>query len=429
MEARTPPVTPAERLSRIVEDGMCIGCGLCQSIAGPDRVRVTKVKSGHERPVVVGPLDHETVDRIYDACPGTRLEGLPERLVDRETRHDLVWGPHRRMVLAHATDPEVRHLGATGGVLTALALHLVESGKVDFVLHVKASAKHPTFGEHHTSATRADVLAAAGSRYGPSAPLADIHRALDRDRPFAFIGKPCDIAALRNLARADDRVDRLVTHWLALVCGGFMEPRRLEQILREKRGVSPDQLTGLRYRGHGCPGKTRYTLADGTAGELRYTDLWGTDVSQWGLPFRCKVCPDGIGEAADLAAADNWPGGSPDPETEDADPGTNAVVVRTKAGERLMADAEATGHLTVLDEVTPRHMDAVQPHQVTKKRAARARWDGMAAEGRTVPRSARLRLDSLAETLGEEGRRAQTEGTRRRVREGKADEPAPEPED
>lgn len=44
---------------------------------------------------------------------------------------------------------------------------------------------------------------------------------------------------------------------------------------------------------------------------------------------------------------------------------------------------------TVESTVDPRYLDAVQPHQVWKKRVVRARWDGLAAEGRTVPRSAR----------------------------------------
>ncbi len=44
---RPSPVTAQERLYRIVEDGMCIGCGICQSIAGPDSVRVRKVENGY----------------------------------------------------------------------------------------------------------------------------------------------------------------------------------------------------------------------------------------------------------------------------------------------------------------------------------------------------------------------------------------------
>ena len=54
------------------------------------------------------------------------------------------------------------------------------------------------------------MIEAAGSRYGPAAPLIDIDQVLNREEPFAFIGKPCDIAALRNFAEIDVRVNRLV---------------------------------------------------------------------------------------------------------------------------------------------------------------------------------------------------------------------------
>ena len=150
------------------------------------------------------------------------------------------------------------------------------------------------------------------------------------------------------------------------------------------------------------------------------------DQSQWVLPFRCKVCPDGIGEAADLAASDTWPGGSPDPATEDADAGTNAVVIRTQAGLDLMKAAEAAGFVTIEHDVGPRYMDEVQPHQRAKKLAVRARWDGLAAEGRTVPRSTGLRLDALARHNGNENNERQLRGTRERVRAGKASEPRPQ---
>lgn len=89
--------SPKQRLYAIVEQGLCIGCGLCQSVAGKDIVQVVKTTEGFEQPVVVGDLDHATVDKIYDTCPGTRIEGLPERLVEEDTRIDNVWESWRRM--------------------------------------------------------------------------------------------------------------------------------------------------------------------------------------------------------------------------------------------------------------------------------------------------------------------------------------------
>ena len=416
-------LSPAERLYAIPEQGLCIGCGLCESVAGRDRVAVVKTREGHLRPVVTGDLDHATVDRIHDVCPGTHVEGMPEHLVDGGTRTDNVWGPWRRIVRAWASDPEIRFEGSTGGVLTALAGYLLTSRRVAFVLHAKASVSEPAFGERHLSFDRADVLAGAGARYGPTATLIDVGDVLDRGEPFAFVGKPCDIAALRNLARHDTRVDRLVKYWPAPVCGGYMPPSAMEAFLR-RTGIDPTDVTGVRYRGRGCPGPTRIETGS-EACETHYLDFWGEDASQWSLPFRCKICPDGIGESADLAASDTWPGGSPTREGSAHDPGTNAVVVRTKAGVELLEAAERDGAVTIEYDIAPDEMSHYQVHQMRKKYAVRPRLEELADEGHIMPRYDGLRLRELAGELSAGANEHQRRGARRRVREGKVREPTP----
>ena len=415
--------TPTERLYAIVEQGLCIGCGLCQSIAGSDRVRVTKTSNGYLTPLVEGELDHETVDRIYTSCPGTRIEGLPERLVESDTRMDNVWGPWRRIVRAWAADPEIRFEASTGGVLTALAAYLLASKRVDFILQVKTSQSEPSFGDACLSFTQADVFDAAGSRYGPAAPLINIDEVLERNQPFAFVAKPCDVAALRNYARQDERVDRLVRYWMVMVCGGYGTPQGTVAFYR-RSGIEPEAVTGLRYRGRGCPGPTRVETAQG-AQEFHYIDYWGEDETTWTLPFRCKVCPDGIGEAADIAASDTWIGGSPNRVDSVDDPGTNALIARTRAGEELIAAAAADGALSLDYDIVPDILSVYQPHQVNKKYAAWARHQGLADAGRIRPHTERLRIEELARDLPQESNDFQREGTRQRIAVGKADEPTP----
>ena len=96
-------------------------------------------------------------------------------------------------------DPQVRFQASAGGGLSALAIYLLEKGEVDFILHVAASREKPMRSERHLSFDRAQVLAGAGSRYGPAAPLTDFVSLLEHGRPFAVIAKPCDLAAIRNL--------------------------------------------------------------------------------------------------------------------------------------------------------------------------------------------------------------------------------------
>ncbi len=415
--------SPSERLYAIVEQGLCIGCGLCQSIAGAESLRVCKTESGYEQPVVVGELDHATVDRIYAACPGTRIEGLPESLLEDDTRIDNVWGPWRRIVRAWAADPKIRFEGSTGGVMTALGQYLLASERVAFILQVRTSATEPTFGERTLSFTDAAVIEAAGSRYGPAAPLIDIADVLARGEPFAFFAKPCDVAALRNYALQDQRVDALLRYCVVMVCGGYGTPQGTNEFFR-RVGIDPDAVTALRYRGRGCPGPTRVETAAG-AHEYHYIDYWGEDETTWTLPFRCKICPDGIGEAADLAVSDTWIGGGPNRIDSETDPGVNGVIARTRAGDELLAAAAADGALEIEYDLAPDDMSVYQPHQMHKKYAAWARHQGLGDAGRIVPQTARLRIEELAAELPEESNRYQRDGTRQRVEAGKATLPTP----
>ena len=267
-------------------------------------------------------------------------------------------------------------------------------------------------------------MKAAGSRYGPAAPLIDIGDVLDRGRPFAFIGKPCDIAALRNLARHDARVGDLCKYMLTPVCGGYMEANAMRRFL-DGQGIEEQDVTSFRYRGYGCPGLTRIETKDGRVIEKNYLDMWGEDDTAWGLPFRCKVCPDGIGEAADIAASDTWPGGAPSWEGQEDDKGTNAVLARSAAGVELLEAAVRDGALVDAGDIGPRVMDDYQPHQVKKKLSVWSRYAGLKAAGRLVPEVKRLRIADLARQRSFADNLAQARGTRQRVHEGRTSEPTP----
>ena len=262
------------------------------------------------------------------------------------------------------------------------------------------------------------VIRAASSRYGPATPLASIMDALQRDEPFAFIGKPCDVGALRLLAKEDHRVARNCKAMLALVCGGAPEFRKTRDLLAAL-GLREDEISLLRYRGYGNPGHARIETHDGRAFEKTYLALW-EDEKQWCVQSRCKICPDAIGETADVATADYWPGGSPSGE----DAGFNSIIARTPAGGNLLDDAEADGAIKIVEELTMRDMDLTQPHQVRKKESVWARLAGMRACGHPVPDVENLRLKEIARERPRATIMAEARGARARVRQGRMTEPA-----
>ncbi|HUY84001.1 MAG TPA: Coenzyme F420 hydrogenase/dehydrogenase, beta subunit C-terminal domain, partial [Steroidobacteraceae bacterium] len=402
-----------------VENGLCIGCGLCESLAGSARIEVAMTDGGRERPIVRSAPDPAALRTIDAVCPGLQVRGADRRRLPPGVAVDPVWGPVARLGRCHARDPQVRFKAASGGVLSALAGFLLDSGRVELVLHVAASREAPMRSAAHVSFDRAQVIEGAGSRYGPAAALRGLCEILDGNRTFALIGKPCDVSAVRNLARSDQRVDERMRYALAFVCGGASTLGPSHDVLA-RFGIAEGELREFRYRGRGNPGPTALATADGRRFELTYDEMWSGDESSWQLQSRCKICPDAIGEAADLVAADAWPGGSPPAGGDD---GFNAVIVRTRAGSELFDAAVAAGALTVCGPLALRELDDCNPHQVTRKKAVAARLAAVRAAGGRVPRVRGLRVARLALRNSPRRNIAEFRGALRRARSGRFGEP------
>ncbi len=398
-------------VSKVVENGLCIGCGLCEAL-GPDRWRMSMTEEGRLRPAPLGTADATADADILTACPGAVAEAEA-----RGVHHDDVWGSYTHMGEAWAGDPDTRFRAATGGVLTALGVHLLRSGKARFILHCAADPEAPMRSKWGFSETPEQVIQRAGSRYGATNTLAGLEAALARGEPFAIIAKPCDAGAVRARAKSDPRIDGLLVAVLVMVCGGASDLGKSQALLAEY-GVEEDDLSVFRYRGYGNPGLTRVVTKDGRAFEKTYLDLWADEAGRR-IQSRCKICPDAIGEAADIAAADIWPGGAPVGE----DAGFNGVITRSPAGQALFESAVAAGDLVAGRDHAPRDYDDFQPHQVSKKRNLAARLRGLSGAGQPVYRHAGLRLDEL-----DAGDAAQEAGTCERARIGKFCEPMPKRE-
>ena len=153
-------------------------------------------------------------------------------------------------------------MASSGGALTALAIHLLDSGAVDFISHVRGR-REPSHAvpQPRLADARRRAGGRAGSRYGPVAPLDRFTELLDEGRPFAVIGKPCDISGVHNYARHDPRVGELVRATLAFSCGTFADldcsRQMLERVGFPGGAEGEENLSLFRYRGYGCPGPTR----------------------------------------------------------------------------------------------------------------------------------------------------------------------------
>lgn len=249
---------PIREVTDVVRSGLCTGCGLCSSVAGPDTISMGLNMKGTMRPFVRKPVEAGTNRKILGSCPCATLTG-PGRPAGVDTHP--VWGPVRDIHRSWSAEPEVRYHGAAGGTLTSLGRYLLDSGRVSAILHIRASTQTPWLTEATVSRTPHEVFSGVQSRYGPAASLVHVKALLDAGETFAVIAKPCDISAVQALARVDDRVDEQVKYLLTNFCGGIFNAQVARAMIRY-HGVDESEVDVFRFRGEGWPGPHRTHTKD-----------------------------------------------------------------------------------------------------------------------------------------------------------------------
>lgn len=369
------PFSPTVR--RVVDAELCTGCGLCASLA-EGAIRMETAEPGYSRPKQVGPVGGDAERAIAQTCPGLSVAPWPAA-----PSVDPYWGPWRQMSTGYSTDPELRHRGSSGGMITALAAYALRTDLVDRVVHVLADEKYPTRNRVVCSTSEAQLVEGAGSRYAASSPLSGIEALLSDGGKVAFIGKPCDVSALRRLAAVDPRVAEHVPIALSFFCAGVPSHRGADRVLASM-GVDKEDIVAFRYRGNGWPGYAVATSRDGSESRMNYEDSWGGHLSKE-VQFRCKICPDAVGGAADVACADAWFGdarGYPSFEEQD---GRSLVAVRTEAGEDLVRRALADGAIQTAP-LDVGLIEGMQPSQARRKRLVSSRMLALTATAQTTPK-------------------------------------------
>ena len=369
-------LNPSPVLKRVVGGGLCSGCGACAAIA-PQAISMALVDPGLFRPDQSADLSPDQEIRITDVCPGIGLNQDPAGRFDH-----VLWGPIVGLRSGYATESLLRRKASSGGALSGILIHLLETGAIDAVLQTASAPTLPIGNTTVLSTTSEEVVRAAGSRYAPSAPLAGLGQRLASSTRFAFVGKPCDVAALRVMEKFDRQIAERIPVMLSFFCAGVPSLSGARQIL-EEMGADESEVIAFRYRGNGWPGFVTATLRDGSRRHMSYTDSWGRILTKH-VQWRCRICPDGTGGFADIVCADAWEAdGRGYPSFEERD-GVSLIVSRTRRGEEIVQAAMAVGRI-VADPFAIEAIRAIQPGQAQRRQSTLPRVLALRVMGRPAP--------------------------------------------
>ncbi len=373
-------------IREVAERHLCAGCGAC-AFHAPEAVEMIDDLARGRRPLVRD--DARAGPELVALCPGAGLAHAERRPGPGHVAELFgAWGPVRALWEGHAADPELRFAGSSGGAASALALYAIERAGCHGLLHVAARPEAPYLNRTVLSTTRAQILAATGSRYAPASPCDGLQAVVDAPAPCVFVGKPCDVAATALARARRPELDHKLALTVAIFCAGTPSTAGTLEMLRRMGFEDPRDVRSVRYRGNGWPGRATARGA-GPAGEreasLSYEESWG-EILQRHRPWRCHVCADHTGEFADVAVGDPWH--RPIPPDE---PGRSLVLARSERGARFLAGAVEAGYL-VLEPAPPEVLRASQPNLETTRGAVWGRILAARLLGVAAPRYRNLPL-------------------------------------
>ena len=366
----------SKALARVAQGDLCAGCGACAGLF-PQKIIMETAAPGYLRPTQTAPLSAVEDGLIAGICPG-----LGQTVAAAGRSDPVLWGPYVSMQTGWATNSAIRHAGSSGGALSALLVHLLAVDAVDAVVQTAASPALAIGNATVITTDAEEIIAAAGSRYAPSAPLSGL-RALQADgRRFAFVGKPCDVAALRAIIAAEPEMAKVFPVLLSFFCAGVPSHAGGRAVL-SALGAGLEETEAFRFRGNGWPGQATATLRDGTSRSMSYHESWGGILSKH-VQHRCKICADGTGVAADIVCADAWESDERGYPLFAEAPGVSLIVARSALGARLIAAAQADGRIET-EAFDIEALAAIQPGQRERRRALAARLAALRLAGRPVP--------------------------------------------
>ena len=339
----------AEVINMVVEQDLCIGCGMCAS-QSDGALKMVMDLDGFWIPKQVANVYNDK--KLLEICP---FNPFPKKAVKTEdeialhfiggtSNYDPDVGHYEEIYAGYASN--YRKTSSSGGMATYIFKELLSLKKVDAIVVVKdATTNEKGFYEYGWIEDVKDIKKSSKTKYYPVHLSTVIKEISEYHGKVGIVGISCFIKSIRLLQRQQPLYVKKIPFLIGIICGGL------------KSKYFTDYLAHLTLGGQIPFDNPQYRIKDSNSTAVDYSfgctnikdkklhtlkmrnlpDMWGTGYFKANA---CDFCEDVASELADISLGDAWMR----PYNNEG-LGNNVVVVRSSLAQEIINNGIKSGDL------------------------------------------------------------------------------------
>lgn len=339
--------TKHRSIEPILANQLCSGCGACSFICPIENCITFNYGEKYNFPTINTDTCVNCA-KCLRACPSEfQLQGTTPNYVE-----DLSNENYRCQIL-YSNHTPTRVGGASGGFITELIRHHIESGEVDGAIVTKTEGDNPLVATSYIARDFASLFPSKGSKYAPVSSCTALKDVLAVPGRYIFVGAPCMVEGLERLKKQLRVLNERIVLTVSFVCAGQPSREATRKYIENDGKVQLKDVRRISYRGAGWPG--RFQVHGQNDRLLMDRPLLGGSLKHVvgvNHPLKCELCLDHWGHFADIVVSDPW---TKEVKAEiarlgtvqNASAGESAVLIRTQRGQHFVDSALKSGCLTL----------------------------------------------------------------------------------
>jgi coenzyme F420 hydrogenase subunit beta len=343
-----------DNLKKVMRSHLCNRCGSCVGLS--EGKIVFKNKTGIYLPKIIAPVDDGLAETLWQACPGANFNfpAYREQLYPLSTHFHEFIGSYYRIGIGHAMQPDIRRVGASGGIISAILIWLLRKNLIDGAVVLGMSKTEPWLTQAFIATSEAEILEAAQSKYIISSNNDILPEIAAFKGRLAYVGLPGQIQSIRKLQAIDHPSVKNIRYIFGPFYGNTLHFSSINSFLKTHGEKDYRNITKLYFRHGEWPGNMRVELKSGRIIELKKFH------ANYLIPFHILrnslYCTDLTNEFTDISGGDAWA-----PVYEERGKGFSMVISRSKKGDEILQQMIGEGWLK-FDQISEQEAITMHSH-------------------------------------------------------------------